>query len=79
VPWYQGIELFTAMRRLNKPVWMLTYNNEEHNLKAESWANRMDLTIGMKQFFDYYLKGKPMPSWMGNRIPAIRKGKDFGY
>jgi len=39
----------------------------------------MDLTIGMKQFFDYYLKGKPMPSWMGNRIPAIRKGKDFGY
>jgi len=34
VPWYQGIELFTALRRLQKPVWMLTYNNEEHNLKA---------------------------------------------
>ena len=79
VPWYQGIELFSAMRRLNKPVWMLTYNNEEHNLKAESWANRMDLTIRMKQFFDHYLKGEPMPSWMKNGLPAIRKGRELGY
>ena len=28
VPWYQGIELFTALRRLDKPAWMLSYNNE---------------------------------------------------
>jgi dipeptidyl aminopeptidase/acylaminoacyl peptidase len=79
VPWYQGIELFTAMRRLQKPVWMLTYNNEEHNLKAESWANRMDLTIRMKEFFDHYLKGEPMPSWMEYGIPTIKKGKELGY
>lgn len=79
VPWYQGIELFTAMRRLNKPVWLLTYNNEEHNLKAESWANRMDLTIRMKQFFDHYLKGAEIPAWMKNGLPAIRKGKELGY
>jgi dipeptidyl aminopeptidase/acylaminoacyl peptidase len=79
VPWYQGIELFSAMRRMNKPVWMLTYNNEEHNLKADSWANRMDLTIRMKQFFDYYLKGKEMPPWMKYGVPAIRKGKELGY
>jgi len=79
VPWYQGIELFTAMRRLNKPAWMLTYNNEEHNLKAESWANRMDLTIRMKQFFDHYLKDEPMPSWMQYGVPAIQKGKELGY
>jgi dipeptidyl aminopeptidase/acylaminoacyl peptidase len=79
VPWYQSIELFTAMRRLNKPVWMLTYNNEEHNLKAESWANRMDLTIRMKQFFDHYLKNESMPDWMKYGIPAIQKGKDLGY
>ena len=32
VPWYQGIEMFTAMRRLSKPIWMLVYNNEAHNL-----------------------------------------------
>ncbi len=79
VPWYQGIELFTAMRRLNKPAWMLTYNGEEHNLRAESRANRIDLTIRMKQFFDHFLKGEPMPSWMSNGIPAIRKGKETGY
>jgi dienelactone hydrolase len=79
VPWYQGIELFSAMRRLNKPVWMLTYNNEAHNLKAESWANRMDLTIRMKQFFDHYLKDEPMPIWMQYGIPAIKKGKELGY
>lgn len=79
VPWYQGIELFTAMRRLNKPAWMLTYNNEEHNLKADSWANRMDLTIRMKEFFDHFLKGEAEPSWMQNGIPAIRKGKELGY
>jgi dipeptidyl aminopeptidase/acylaminoacyl peptidase len=79
VPWYQGIELFTAMRRLSKPAWMLTYNNEAHNLKPESWANRMDLTIRMKQFFDHYLKDEPMPSWMKNGLPNLRKGKDLGY
>jgi dipeptidyl aminopeptidase/acylaminoacyl peptidase len=79
VPWYQGIELFTAMRRLQKPVWMLTYNNEEHNLKADNWANRMDLTTRMKQFFDYYLKGEAEPLWMKNGLPAIKKGKELGY
>ena len=79
VPWYQSIELFTAMRRLEKPVWMLTYNNEEHNLKAESWANRMDLTIRMKQFFVHYLKDEPMPTWMQFGLPAIQKGKELGY
>lgn len=79
VPWYQGIELFTAMRRLQKPVWMLTYNNEEHNLKADSWANRMDLTIRMKQFFDHYLKGKAEPLWMQMGLPATKKGKELGY
>ena len=25
VPWYQGIEFFVAMRRLEKPCWMLNW------------------------------------------------------
>jgi hypothetical protein len=79
VPWYQGIEYYTALRRLDKPVWMLNYNNDAHNLKAESWGNRMDLSIRLGEFFDYYLKDKPMPKWMKEGIPAINKGKDFGY
>lgn len=77
VPWYQGIELFMAMRRLNKPCWMLTYNNEDHNLMRR--ANRIDLSIRTMQFFDYYLKGTKEPVWMKYGVPAHKKNKMTGY
>lgn len=73
VPWYQGIELYSAMRRLGKPAWLLNYNGDEHNLKAENYGNRMDLTIRMSQFFDHYLKDAPQPNWIKNGVPAIKK------
>ncbi|WP_343334690.1 alpha/beta hydrolase family protein [Draconibacterium aestuarii] len=79
VPWYQGIEMFVALRRLDKPVWLLNYNGEEHNLPVKSWANRMDLTKRMFQFFNHYLKDKPAPEWMEKGIPAVEKGKNLGY
>ncbi|NQU88006.1 MAG: S9 family peptidase [Mariniphaga sp.] len=79
VPWYQGIEMFVAMRRLDKPAWMLTYNGEPHNLKGSSWANRVDLSKRMFQFFNHYLKGQPMPEWMKKGVPATEKGKNLGY
>jgi dipeptidyl aminopeptidase/acylaminoacyl peptidase len=77
VPWQQGIELFTALRRLNKPAWMLVYNNEAHNLTQRK--NMKDLNIRMMQFFDHYLKSAPMPVWMSRGIPAVNKGKTLGY
>jgi len=77
VPWTQGIEMMTAMRRLQKPAWMLVYNGDDHNLKENNWGNRMDLTIRMMQFFDHYLKGAPMPRWMKEGISAIEKGRDY--
>ncbi len=77
VPWYQGIELFVALRRLNKPVWMLTYNKAPHNLKRR--ADCEDLTRRMQQFFDHYLKDAPAPKWMVDGIPAVDKGKEFGF
>lgn len=77
VPWYQGIEYFMALRRLDKPVWMLVYNNEEHNLTRR--ANSKDLSRRMMQFFDHYLKDAPMPVWMKEGIPAAKKGEDLGY
>lgn len=77
VPWYQGIEYFMALRRLGKPVWMLQYNGEAHNLKER--RNRKDITRRLQQFFDHYLKGDPMPEWMKEGIPAIRKGQELGY
>lgn len=76
VPWYQGIELFMGLRRLEKPVWMLQYNNEAHNLRLRK--NRKDLTIRLQQFFDHYLKGAPAPVWMTEGRPATLKGYSFG-
>lgn len=77
VPWYQGIELFNAMRRLNKPVWMLVYNGQPHNLSRR--ADEKDLTRRMQQFFDYFLKEATEPKWMKKGIPTVDKGRDFGF
>lgn len=77
VPWYQGIEYFLALRRLGKPVWMVNYNDEPHNLVRR--ANRVDWTIRMMQFFDYYLKDAPQPKWLNEGIRAEKKGKELGY
>ena len=77
VPWYQGIELYNGMRRLQKPCWMLVYNNDDHNLRK--LPNKFDLSIRMNQFFDHYLKGSPQPKWMKEGIPALEKDKRTGY
>jgi len=77
VPWYQGIEYFMALRRLNKPVWMLNYNNQGHGLTQRQ--DRMDFAIRMSQFFDHYLKGAPLPEWMKRGVPATEKGINNGY
>ena len=77
VPWYQGIEMFTALRRLNKPAWLLNYNEEPHwPVKLQ---NRRDFQKRMQQFFDHYLLDAPMPSWMERGIPAIEKEVNKGY
>ncbi|MHC5310249.1 alpha/beta hydrolase family protein [Myroides sp. LJL116] len=77
VPWYQGIEMFMALRRLGKPAWLLNYNGDDHNLIKRQ--NRKDIQIRQQQFFDYYLKGAKAPVWMVKGVPAINKGKDWGF
>lgn len=77
VPWYQGIELYTGLRRLGKPCWMLNYNDDDHNLTR--LPNKMDLSIRMRQFFDFYLNNGPQPLWMKEGIEAREKGKEFKY
>jgi len=76
VPWYQGIEYFVALRRLDRPVWMLNYNGEDHGLRQEH--NRKDWAIRMQQFFDHYLLDAPAPVWMVEGIPAVKKGETLG-
>ena len=62
VPWYQGIELYLACRRLGKNCIMLQYRGEPHHLKK--YPNKLDYSIKMKEFFDHWLKGEPAPEWM---------------
>ncbi len=72
VPWSQGIELYTGLRRLGKPVWMLNYNDEPHwPLKLQ---NRADFQRRMQQFFDHYLLGAPKPRWMEQGVSPAEKG-----
>jgi dipeptidyl aminopeptidase/acylaminoacyl peptidase len=76
VPWYQGIEYFTALRRLSRPVWMFNYNGEAHGLGRA--ANRKDWAIRMQQFFDHYLMDAPPPVWLVEGLPAVLKGRSLG-
>ena len=69
VPWYQGIEFFLALRRLDKPAWMFSYNGEPHHLHRR--ANQRDYAQRMAEFFDYELKSGPKPKWMDNPIPYL--------
>lgn len=77
VPWYQGIEMFMALRRLGKPSWMLNYNNDAHNLMER--RNRKDIQIRQQQFFDHFLKGKQAPKWISSGLSAVDKGILWGF
>ncbi len=76
VPWYQGIEMFTALRRLQKPAWLLNYNGDDHNLIQRQ--NRKDIQIRQSQFFDHFLKGKPAAEWIKTGVNATKKGINWG-
>lgn len=66
VPFYQGIQFFSALRRLGKKVWMLQYENGGHGVGMGK--NCEDMNMRIAQFFDYYLKGKPAPQWMTGKV-----------
>ncbi|MEL6109158.1 MAG: prolyl oligopeptidase family serine peptidase [Planctomycetota bacterium] len=76
VPWYQGIELFVAMRRLERPSWLLNYNGQPHWVVEQE--SQKDFTIRMQQFFDHYLLDAPEPEWMAVGVPATKKGVSLG-
>jgi dipeptidyl aminopeptidase/acylaminoacyl peptidase len=77
VPYQQGVDLFMALKRCGKKVWLLNYNKEPHNLRSR--AARMDWDLRMMQFFDYYLKDAKMPRWMKEGISVKEKNKDRKY
>jgi dipeptidyl aminopeptidase/acylaminoacyl peptidase len=74
VPWYQGIEYFLALRRLNKEVYMFNYNGEKHGLRRR--INQKDYTRRLQEFFDHFLKGAPKPEWMEKGVPYLQREKE---
>ncbi len=74
VPWYQGIEYYLALRRLQKEVYLLNYNGQPHNLSNRAAAR--DFAVRMQQFFDHHLKGEPMPEWMAKGVPYLDRDKE---
>ena len=74
VPYQQGVELYMAFRRAQKPSWLLQYVNEPH-WQGRYW-NKLDYSVKMKEFFDHYVLGTPAPAWMTKGQPY--KGENWG-
>ena len=68
VDWHQGIEMFTTMRRMEKPYIMLVYEGENHSLSKKE--NQLDYTKKVNEFFNHYLLGDKPGEW-------ILKGKKY--
>lgn len=58
VPHTQTMMLYFALRRLNKKNTMILYPNEGHFMSNPK--NQKDLSVKIKNWFDYYLKDKPL-------------------
>lgn len=74
VPWYQGIEFYVGMRRLQKEAYMVVYNGDEHNPTKR--ANQKDIDQKMQDFFATKLQGAEPTDWMKRGIPFLEKGRD---
>ncbi|MFI5140209.1 MAG: S9 family peptidase [Sphingobacteriales bacterium] len=72
----QGVEMFIALRRLEKKAWWLQYDDGKHTVSGK---DSKDFTIRYTQFMDHYLKGAPAPCWMTEGIPAKLKGIESRY
>ncbi len=73
VPWYQGIEFFSALRHLGKEAYMFNFNGEKHGLRQRE--NQKYWTVCLDEFFDHFLLGTPEPEWMTKGIPYLERGK----
>jgi dipeptidyl aminopeptidase/acylaminoacyl peptidase len=67
VPWEQSIELYLALRRNGKEAVFLEYRDEPHH--PQTYADKLDWAMKMKEWLDYYLKGAPAPAWITEGVP----------
>ena len=67
VDWHQGIEMYSTMRRMQKPMILLVYADENHGFTKKE--DQIDYQRRQKEFFDYYLLGKPGEKWITEGVP----------
>lgn len=72
VPQFQGVEFITAMRRLGKEAYLFSFDGEEHGLRDRE--HQKYWTVHLDEWFDYWLKGAPRPSWM-NGVDYLHRGE----
>jgi dipeptidyl aminopeptidase/acylaminoacyl peptidase len=66
IPLTESLELFIQLRSLKKPVWLLQYRNEGHQITNEN--NQIDCQKKVLDFFDHFLRGRPMSGWMTKHL-----------
>lgn len=69
VDFTQGIEYYSALRRLKKPVVLMQYKGENHGLSK--LENRKDYSVRMMEFFNHHLKGEAAPDWLEKGIDKL--------
>jgi dipeptidyl aminopeptidase/acylaminoacyl peptidase len=73
----QTVQLFAALRRLNKRAWWLKYDNGDHTLR--DLKELKDYTCRYTQFFDHYLQNAPAPMWMTQGVAYKLKAIENRY
>jgi dipeptidyl aminopeptidase/acylaminoacyl peptidase len=73
VPQLQGIEFFTALRRLGKEAYLFSFDGEDHNLKGREQQKYW--TVHLDEFFDRFLRGKTAPDWMTKGVDFLHRGE----
>lgn len=73
VDWHQGIEMYSTMRRMEKPFIMLVYADENHGLAKKE--NQVDYQVRQKEFFDHYLLGRAPEKWITEGVSQQEKAR----
>jgi len=73
VPYAQGVEFFSALRRAGKEAYMFSFIGEQHGLVNQ--RNKDYWTVHMDEYFDYFLLGAARPSWLDEPSNFERRGE----
>lgn len=73
VPYGQGVEFFTALRRAGKEAYMFSFVGEAHALAKQ--PNKNYWTVHLDEFFDHFLLGAPRPDWMNHNGSYEHRGE----